>query len=63
MLKLKPFSHSAKVTYQKSSLNEITIQVSSDGINKSVIASVFPKDAAKEIEKVNARSRDLEKTG
>lgn len=63
MLKLKPFSRSAKVTYQKSSPNEITIQVSSDGVNKSVTASIFPKDAAEEIEKVNSRFRDLEKTG
>jgi len=63
MLKLKPFSRSTKVTYRKSSPNEITIQVSSDGVNKSVTASVFSKDAADEIEKVNVQSRNLDKTG
>lgn len=65
MFKIKPFSNSTKVTYEKSSANanKIKIQVSSKDGNKSITASVFPDDVVKEIEEVNARPRDLANAG
>lgn len=60
MLKLKPFNSGAEVTFQKLSPNKIEIHVSADGVSKSVTASVFQKEAALEIEKVNLRPRNYD---
>ncbi len=63
MFRFKPFSCSAKVSYNKSSPNKIIIQVSSKDGKKTVTASVFPKDIVKEIEDANIRQQDLAKAG
>tara|TARA_R110002096_G_scaffold394610_2_gene589903 strand:- start:1579 stop:1764 length:186 start_codon:yes stop_codon:yes gene_type:complete len=54
MLKLRPFSKPAEVTYSESNGNKIIINVvTSEGTKKKVRATVFSKKLIEEIEEVN----------
>ena len=52
----KPFGPPPKVTYEKISEGKIKINVSSNGVKKSITASVVSEEVAKEIEELNATS-------